>query len=280
MKKNTRTMLAMLVGFSGTASAATYVSTVLADNPVGYYRLGEANATGGAVDSSTTASNGVYNNFAGTAFGQAGIPGAGSNTAVRFDGSNDWINTMNTSIAGGDQTYTLEAWINLGTGAVSSTGYVVSHLRDNQNNRYHAMGVDTGGNAVFDQNQNGAVNTSANPALTLNDGNWHHLVGVFSSGGAADEDKFYVDGSLVASSNGPTEDGATDRVYIGLLHNRSSGTGWFNGLIDEVAFYDGALSETRITEHYNVGITPIPEPSSLGILALMGVGSMLGIRRR
>ncbi len=270
-------MLAMLAGFSGTASAATYVSTVLADNPVGYYRLGEANAAGGAVDSSTTGSNGTYNNFAGTAFGQTGIPGAGSNTAVRFDGSNDWINTMNTSIGGNDQTYTLEAWINLGTGALSSTGYAISHLRDNQNNRYHALGVNTAGNAVFNQNQNGAVNASASPALTLNDGNWHHLVGVFGSGDAADEDMFYVDGDLVASSNGPDEDGATDRVYLGLLHNRSGGTGWFDGLIDEAAFYQGALSEERITAHYVAGITPIPEPSSLGLLAL---GTILGFRRR
>ena len=276
MKKNTPTkyMLAIFAGLSASASAATYFETVMADNPVGYYRLGEASGTV-ALDSSTTGSNGTYNNFASTAFAQTGIPGAGGNTAVRFDGVNDWINTMNTSIGGSDQTYTLEVWVNLGTGMLSSTGYAVSHLRDNQNNRYHALGVNAAGNAVFDQNQNGAVNTSASPALTLNDGNWHHLVGVFGSGDAANEDKFYVDGNLVASSNGPTEDGATDRVYIGLLNNRSGGTGFFNGLIDEVAFYDGALSEARITEHYNVGI--IPEPSTMGVIAL---SAMVLLRRR
>ena len=273
------TLLAVLsvTGTSATATQAAYVDVVLADNPVGYYRLEEASSSAGAKDSSVTNATGTYNNFFNpAAFGQTGIPAGGN--AVLFDGFNDWINTNNTSIVGSDQTYTLEVWINIGTTDLTSTGYAVSHLRDNTNNRYHALGVTSGEIAIMAQDQNSAssVVDTTPPIKQLNDGKWHHLVGVFNSGNASDEDKLYLDGQLIASMNGPAEDSATNRVYIGLLHNRSGGTGWFKGLIDEVAIYNGLLSAERILAHYNAGIT-IPEPASL---ALVVAGGLLMLPRR
>lgn len=261
----------LLVSAASYSHALTYQAEVLADSPLIYYRLGESGGPT-ATNSGThgVSGNGTYNNFAASAFGQPGIPGGGGDTAVQFDGINDWISQASTGVSTPDSTVTLEAWVKL-TADVTSNGYAVSYLRDNQNNRYHAIGVNSSERPILSQNQNTGDNTVTGPtALVI--GEWYHLVAVLDASSAVD--KLYVNGALVASVNGPNSDSATNRFYVGLLHNRSGGTGWFKGIIDEVAFYNYTLPEARILAHYNAGI---PEPGSL---AALGTLTALLLRRR
>jgi len=51
---------------------------------------------------------------------------------------------------------------------------------------------------------------------------------------------------------------------------------YFNGLIDEVAFYTRVLTPQEILQHYQVA--NIPEPSSL-VLALLGFGGVALLAR-
>lgn len=260
----------LLASAASYSHALTYQAEVLTDNPVRYYRLGETGGpTATNLGSQGAAGNGTYNNFAPSAFGKPGIPGGGGDTAVEFDGINDWINSGVTGVAG-DSTVTIEAWVKITD--LTNSGYAVSYLRDNQNNRYHAIGVNNSERPILSQNQAGVDSTVTGPD-PLAPGEWYHLVAVFDA--FPNLDKLYVNGTLVASINGPNPDAATDRFYVGLFHNRSGGTGWFKGLIDEVAFYNSNLPENRILAHYNAGI---PEPASLaGFGTLM---TLLLIRRR
>lgn len=261
----------LLASATSYSHASTYQAEVLADNPLIYYRLGESGgSTATNLGTHGASGNGTYTNFAAAAFGQTGIPGGGGDTAVQFDGANDWISSTFDVVSTGDSTVTLEAWVKL-TADVTTNGYAVSYLRDNQNNRYHAIGVNSSEQPILSQDQAGGGGTATGSSALVS-GEWYHLVAVFDA--SPSPDKLYVNGTLAASINGPNPDSATRRFYVGLLHNRSGGTGWFKGIIDEVAFYNYQLPESRILAHYNVGI---PEPASL---AGLGISTTLLLRRR
>ena len=106
---------------------ADYATSVLSHSPLGYYRMNEAAGTI-AIDSALPAQNGTYTN--GPLLNQAGppFPGfSGSNTAVQFDGTNDFV--FNNSLPFSNfTTYSAEGWVNntRPTNASAITGYVLS----------------------------------------------------------------------------------------------------------------------------------------------------------
>ncbi len=94
----------------------------------------------------------------------------------------------------------------------------------------------------------------------INDGAWHHLVGVRD--GASNVNRLYVDGVEVDSAVKVYTTGftsATAALNIGWL-NRSGGF-HFEGVIDEVAIYHKSLSVSEIQAHYNNGV---PGPGYCG----------------
>ena len=70
-----------------TVLAASYSSTVLADAPVAYWRLGESAGTA-MVDSTANANSGTYQG--GYTLGQPGAIAGDSDTAVTFGGQNGY----------------------------------------------------------------------------------------------------------------------------------------------------------------------------------------------
>ena len=94
---------------------------------------------------------------------------------------------------------------------------------------------------------------------------WHHVVGVFENG----QSTIYVDG--VRGTTADTSAGGTALQDAGatlLIGSTRDGSAFnWNGLIDEVAFYDYALTEQQIADHVAAAI---PEPGT-GLLALFGL---------
>ena len=84
---------------------ADYMSVVLADNPVSYYRLGEAGGPT-ANDSSGNGNNGAYA-ASGVTYGVSGALVGDPNTAVALNGSTGDVTTPN--VLGND--FTLELWM-------------------------------------------------------------------------------------------------------------------------------------------------------------------------
>jgi hypothetical protein len=261
-----------IIAVAACEASAAYVDVVTADSPVGYYRLNEPAGATTAADSAAPAQNGTYTNFASSAFQKDGIEGGGGDKSVLFDGSNDRIPAIGGVLVTSDQTYTLEVWINIGTGTPQA-GYALSFHRGNTDNRYHALGITSAGMPVMSQQQAGSI-FNITGTTALNDGEWHHLVGVFGSSGGAAEDRFYVDGTQIGTIDGPTEDGATSVISVGVLETNSTPTGHFKGHIDEVAVYNAQLTADRVLAHYQAGV---PEPTAL---AAIGTAAALLIRRR
>ncbi|HEV3260444.1 MAG TPA: hypothetical protein VG013_26550, partial [Gemmataceae bacterium] len=100
--------LALHMGGVGQASA-DYMQTVLADNPAGYWRLGEASGTT-ASDSSGNGHNGTY--MGGVTLGQPGAIAGDPNTSVAFNGTNGIVDT---SFVPNVLSFTIEAWVNPAT---------------------------------------------------------------------------------------------------------------------------------------------------------------------
>ena len=124
------------------------------------------------------------------------------------------------------------------------------------------------GFGVRDQN---AVNAMIKSDTPLNDGQWHHLVGVRDA--AQGKVRFYVDGALVGEAVAPPGDvNSGQSIYIGDTLSR-----YFQGCIDEVTLYGCALTGDDVERNYqkvvfleNVKITnknneeTIHEPATFG----------------
>ncbi len=87
----------------------------------------------------------------------------------------------------------------------------------------------------------------------LTDGSWHHVVAVRAA--STSKIHIYVDGIEENSTTATYADGfdsPTAALNIGWL-NRSSHFN-FDGILDEVALYDRALSAGEVQQHYNKGL--------------------------
>jgi concanavalin A-like lectin/glucanase superfamily protein/PEP-CTERM motif-containing protein/calcineurin-like phosphoesterase family protein len=123
---------------------------------------------------------------------------------------------------------------------------------------------------------------------SLNDGEWHHLVGVVDN--AADRVRLYVDGvqrASVAWTAATLSDGDNEEIAIGSDSDFDNGTNHaFDGSIDDAQIYSYALSTAQIGYLFdNPGEmltlsgdsgSPVPEPGSLGLIGL----AMLGLRKK
>jgi hypothetical protein len=83
-------------------------------------------------------------------------------------------------------------------------------------------------------------------------GQWTHLVGTFADG----QLKLYINGQLSSSASTTSVPNASGcDFYIGGLSNACGYTGqFFNGLIDEVAYFDRAISTRDIERSYARGL--------------------------
>jgi hypothetical protein len=256
----------------GESATAAYQDEVLADNPVAYYRFEETTGTT-AIDSSGNGNDGTYNN--GVTLGATGAPALGR--AGGFDGVDDFVSTARTV----STDFTLEMWVIstapslTGTDSYEGNGLLWSDVGGGAND--FTMAILNNGLSFF-AGDSGSTVTSAN---AINDGRWHHLVVTRAMGGST---QIYVDGILrgtMPSGNSPLD--ANPAIMIGgnVLDNR-----YFNGLVDEVAYYPSVLSAARIQAHFLAGSAPaasvpvMSEGAMAGLIAALAMFGMLALRRR
>jgi hypothetical protein len=228
----------------------SYSSEVLADSPIGYWRLGDASGLT-AVDSSGNSHDGTYTN--GPTLAQPGLLLGDADTAVSFDGSNDYVDLTNNAAFRVSTAWTLEAWIKIASGETIS-GTIMTNQYDGGTVRWTLDCFD-------------GTNHGLKPAVLFYNGGWmkaqsasdisvnavHHLVGTWNGTTL----KIYVDGSL-AASNAPGISVATTNTstnYIGSRWDNSGDGQKFKGIIDEVAIYGTDIGATRIAAHYAAGTT-------------------------
>lgn len=288
--------------------ASIYESTVLADGPVAYYRLGEMSGST-AANSSTNGSalDGTYTNFGAgstpsSTIGQLGPrPGdpSSSSTIVGLEADNIGIRSAANSNAQVDVpdnnllditgALTLEAWVRRDDSQVSNGNNegIVGKFVGGTNQRSYVLyyntrtgtGLPSVGltlNTLGTSAGNTDFSTTVNiPAGSTN--GWIHLAAVYEPGVRM---SVYMNGVSIGEKTtglpaAPLFAG-TAPLWIGRQFSNATNTS-FEGLIDEVAIYDKALTPAQVLAHYNAAA--VPEPACGVLAALAGAATLLSRRR-
>ncbi|MFN8413115.1 MAG: LamG-like jellyroll fold domain-containing protein, partial [Anaerolineales bacterium] len=226
------------IAYGPIPATSQYSGEVLADNPAGYWRLGEA-AGKTAIDNQSQ-NHGTYQNTP-TQGATSLITSDIQNTSVSFDGINDYVSLGNSSLFNPQTTITLEAWI-VPT-VIPTSGNFASVLT-----RSGSYTIQFNGPKLeFAVIQNNVKQRLQAPAGFIVAGSKYHIVTTYDGTYL----KMYVNGNLIGTLQ-----------YIGIMSPSSNninigtwdGTGeYFKGTIDEVAIYNSVLSLQRIQAHYAAG---------------------------
>ena len=141
------------------------------------------------------------------------------------------------------------------------------------------MGRDSDGsdtklflNLLINGGQGGSITESADG--TISSGEWQHVAyTVDSTNGTT----IYLNGNSVGTN--PTRTTHNPAANFNIGRSLSTSPSWFDGLIDDVAIFDGVLTSTELGNVKDLGAAnfAVPEPS---VAALLGLGSLGLLRRR
>ena len=222
----------------------TYASTVLADGPVHYYRLGESTGPT-AFDEVAPSSDGVYGSA--VTLPTTGLLVNNADTAAGFDGtSNSYVDTNVTTLSA--SAFSVEAWVKADVIGTAGRRIVVKD----------EVGVTGAWLLWFNQgalrfqvrNSTNSAWVIAEAPTTPSVGSTFHVVGVFDGSDAI----LYLDGVEVARTALGTSTTNTNGLPITIgadsdpLNPRDH---IFDGSIDEVALYELALTGAQVQAHFD-----------------------------
>ncbi len=187
---------------------------------------------------------------------QCPAPATGQiNGGQEFNGSDTGINVPADAAFDWSaiDSFSIEFWMQTDIPSTCSGNEVVVGRSSSSHMRWWA-GCWHGGHAAFHLIDTGGKSALVTGSTDLTDGAWHHVVAVREA--SADEIHIYVDGVKENSTTVTYDDGfdSTAALNIGWL-NLSSSHFHFDGIVDEVALYDRALSAGEIWQHHNDGET-------------------------
>jgi hypothetical protein len=243
-------------------AARDYRATVLEDQPVGYWRLGEQPGTAQAQDSSGNGYHGTYRTRTPPSWppqlGMAGAIAGDSDTAARFFWYNNpnvtpitqwnWVeipfNANNASLIQPQGAFTLEAWFTTPIAAQQTYSGIISTTTNDGRTGYGLI-------AYLHQLWFYVGNRSTRvgfPFSLLTPNQFHHIVATWNGQTAT----IYLNGARVAWQNLGFVNPSSGPLLIG-----KEWLGSWNGMIDEVAVYHRALDQERVLAHYQAAQTPV-----------------------
>ena len=179
--------------------------------------------------------------------------------AINLDGDGDYVNCGKASSFDLANQITVAAWIKVSTFKKKYQAIVTKG--DNSWRLGRASGTDNiefacNGTAITRWTGWGEVPWAVSGTTGVNDGKWHHIVGVFDGSGLY----LYIDGILEAAKGaGNSIDIINHDMCIGA-NAQVSGREW-KGLIDDVRIYNYALSQAEVVSI--MGKSEIYPPLSL-----------------
>jgi MSHA biogenesis protein MshQ len=210
--------------------------------PLLQYRLDEISwdgSVGEVIDSSLNSLDGRSFFGANTA---SFAPALGSNIGTcnygEFDGVDDYVEISNNSLLSFSNNFSVGVWIKIDAIPTSDLKTIASK---DENYEFHV-------------NSNGKINwwwqtATSNDTRQFNSiasivaGDWTHVVISFSTG----SQKIFINGVESGSATFP-ENTTTNSDPLQLASDQNSGGRYFKGNIDEVNFFDKALSENQARE--------------------------------
>jgi hypothetical protein len=241
-------------GGTGGAAETTYFDEVMADDPLAYWRLGEAMGIGTAVDESPNGLHGSY--FGPLVMFEPGAIVGDSDKAIHFPQvcsaypEEKGVDVGDESMLEftGTAAFTLELWIR----PTCMSGNGQRRLLEKSDLNDPAQGYtlyrreDTGQLFFY---RRGATDSDyvEGPAVVPPLDEWSYVAVVYDGVKL----RMFVNNSWgLAKNSGVAILATTAKFRIGVASNNNFA---FAGRIDEVAVYGQALPENRILAHYNKG---------------------------
>lgn len=235
------------------------------------------NYTNSAYDRSSSYATGTMTNMATTTRAVPGISGS----ALKFDGVDDQVSLSDNSVftLTAANNYSWSFWINPDSIGLGSDSYRTIWVQGIDPNNYVGIYAETttdsywgpATNAIVAVWYNSAtansIRHSNDDAISLNK-KQHVVVTYDGSLSAASRFSIYVNGVDVSNADTQSDGTPSDQnpVVIWIGSNQLAG-GSFDGMIDEVRFYNRALSLSEIASLYRAGAarmkinTPAPAPA-------------------
>tara|TARA_R110001592_G_scaffold95159_1_gene274431 strand:+ start:4227 stop:6608 length:2382 start_codon:yes stop_codon:yes gene_type:complete len=233
-----------------TGSSVIGANYSLLDN-LGNVIDGPISGTGNAIDFTT---NPITTSSMFTVIGEG--PTTPINNALRLDGVNDHI-SLTALNRGVTLAVTVACWVK--TTTIGTVQYLISKYDGSSG---YALFINTSGKASFDGKGVGGTYASSGPSTTtINDGQWHYVVGTVAAGSTW---KIYVDGvweSGNTGTNGSSYASPSDLIIGAYSPSYSSIE------IDEIGIWKAELSGTIILDNYSNCLTGL-EPNLTGYFDL------------
>ena len=203
--------------------------------------------------------------------------------ALALDGNGDYLQFGNdvADLRPAGASLSIAAWVNTNS-AVSSLRRIFEH----EDNLY--FWAEGGIFQYTTHGTPGGTTGRAQSATAPTVGAWQHMLVTLSAGGPA---TIYIDGVMEGFSSTPQAPipGNVQTLQIGARRGGSgAASNFWDGLIDDVAVWEGLLSPGEIEALAGVGnggyagrTTPtlVPEPSPTLLLSLCSLGLLLRRRR-
>lgn len=225
---------------------ADYPATILADNPMVYYRLEETSAAVANDSSSTGAFPGAY--VTAGVFPTLGQPGITTNSIALSSGQPGLVTAGHYPELNQQAPFSFEIWARptsvpsggdyrcpvgnfSGWGAAIPSGWYV----------YQTPDVPSA--LAFVTPSGVWISTTSYSVL-----NWYHLVGTYDGVNM----RFYVNGVLIGTqaAAGYVANTSVNALALG---QRGDAYGTFDGGLDEFAYYTNVLSGDQVLAHYQSG---------------------------
>ncbi len=242
-----RLLLLCLLASSALRAHAAYRDEILADQPVGYWRLGDSPDSLTAVNAGSlgAAGNGELINT--ITFGSPGALPADSDTAATFLGDQSKIQVPYAPELN-PAAFTIEAWAKVTWESIGYRSPLAS--RDDSPQRGFIFYCDPGNNWQFWTGTGQQVGWNIVGGAIADPDTWAHLVGTYDGTNKL----FYVNGVLVGANQSGFAPNTARVLRIGASANESPvGDFFFAGDIDEVAVYNQVLPPDRVLAHFKSG---------------------------
>jgi hypothetical protein len=254
----------------GAAAACSVLAAAAHADAIAHYKFDESSGTTAA--DSVGSVDGMLQGAA--SFVSGGISG----NAVSLTRSGNGVVNMGNNFGFASGNFSISFWVKTTTTEPDSLA-LSKHFAGFENSYLFPIGPTGGGGAAGKANFTNStfVSGGATSTTTVNDGQWHHIVGVYVAGGTT---SIFVDGSpaeaIAASAATITNNvaflvGGVGAVGSGAPESR------YTGLIDDVQIYSNALSNSDVDFLVNNPGQVVPVPASA---ALLGLGGLLAGRRR
>jgi len=159
--------------------------------------------------------------------------------ALDFDGSNDYVSVAHSSDLSISGAMSITAWVN--PDSLSGFPMFVSKRASSG----HAYQFYSTGNKLNYNN-----GTIAQSSGTISTGAWTHVGVTFDGAGGV---TFYINGSSAGTASAATTNPTnTQALDLGRAYNGN----YFNGKMDEVAFFNSELSAPTISNIYSNKLYP------------------------